>query len=104
MHIEKWRAALPPDAWPDGLPEVGSVWRRDVFTVADAWRAEEASPRQLLSAVLMWGYGPIGYGPWRTARSLEGDPDGKRLDARARRAVHAGSGRRRPADRLPAPA
>ncbi|MFF4807108.1 hypothetical protein ACFY03_02650 [Micromonospora chersina] len=79
VHIEKWRAALPPDAWPDGFPEVGSVWRRDVFTVAEAWRAGEASPRQLLSAVLMWGYGPIGYGPWRTARSLEGDPDGKRL-------------------------
>ncbi|MEU5525516.1 hypothetical protein ABZ744_01075 [Micromonospora chersina] len=79
VHIEKWRAAIPPDAWPDGFPEVGSVWRRDVFTVAEAWRAGEASPQQLLSAVLMWGYGPIGYGPWRAARSLEGDPDGKRL-------------------------
>ncbi|MGW4294252.1 8-oxoguanine DNA glycosylase OGG fold protein [Micromonospora chersina] len=79
VHIEKWRAALPPDAWPDRFPEVGPVWRRDVFTVAEAWRAGEASPRQLLSAVLMWGYGPIGYGPWRAARSLEGDPDGKRL-------------------------
>ncbi|MCP3782922.1 hypothetical protein NLX85_06030 [Micromonospora sp. A3M-1-15] len=79
VHIEKWRAALPPDAWPAGFPEVGSVWRRDVFTVAEAWRAGEAGPRQLLSAVLMWGYGPIGYGPWRAARSLEGDRDGKRL-------------------------
>ncbi|MEU9738493.1 hypothetical protein AB0E12_04760 [Micromonospora chersina] len=90
VHIEKWRAALPPDAWPDGFPEVGSVWRRDVFAVAEAWRAGEAGPRQLLSAVLMWGYGPIGYGPWRAARSLEGDPDGKRL-------VHALEGLRAPA-------
>ncbi|MEW2328249.1 hypothetical protein AB0880_10615 [Micromonospora chersina] len=79
VHIEKWRAALPPDAWPDGFPEVGSVWRRDVFTVAEAWRAGEAGPRQLLGAVLVWGYGPIGYGPWRATRSLEGDSDGKRL-------------------------
>ncbi|MGN9778797.1 8-oxoguanine DNA glycosylase OGG fold protein [Micromonospora sp. H33] len=78
VHIDRWRAALPPDAWPGRFPETGVVWRRDVFAVADAWRAGEATPRQLLSAVLMWGYGPIGYGPWRTARSLEGDPDGTR--------------------------
>ncbi|NJP32068.1 8-oxoguanine DNA glycosylase OGG fold protein [Micromonospora thermarum] len=79
VHIDRWRAALPPDAWPGGFLETGVVWRRDVFAVADTWRAGEATPRQLLSAVLMWGYGPIGYGPWRTARSLEGDPDGTRL-------------------------
>lgn len=79
IHPGRWRAVLPPDAWPDGFPETGEVWRREVFAVAEAWRAGEASPRQLLSAALMWGYGPIGYGPWRTARSLEGDPDGKRL-------------------------
>ncbi|MET8909175.1 hypothetical protein [Micromonospora sp. NPDC004551] len=85
-----WRAALPPDAWPDGFPETGEVWRRDVFTVAEAWHAGEASPRQLLSAVLMWGYGPIGYGPWRTLRSLEGDSHGKRL-------AHALDGLRVPA-------
>ncbi|RKN58191.1 hypothetical protein D7193_06275 [Micromonospora costi] len=79
VQVGRWRTALPPDAWPAGFPETGVVWRRDVFAVADAWRAGEAGPRQLLSAVLMWGYGPIGYGPWRAARSLEADPDGTRL-------------------------
>ncbi|MEV1330900.1 hypothetical protein AB0J20_15130 [Micromonospora costi] len=79
VQVGRWRTALPPDAWPAGFPETGLVWRRDVFAVADAWRAGEAGPRQLLSAVLMWGYGPIGYGPWRAARSLEADPDGTRL-------------------------
>ena len=79
VHTDRWRATLPPDAWPDGFPEAGSVWRRDVFAVADAWREGAASPRQLLAAVLMWGYGPIGYGPWRAARSLKDDPDGSRL-------------------------
>ncbi|MEO3770113.1 hypothetical protein [Micromonospora sp. B9E7] len=79
VHIDRWRAGLPPGAWPDSLPASGKLWRRDVFAVADAYRAGSVSPRQLLTAVLVWAYGPIGYGPWRAARSLDGDPDGKRL-------------------------
>ncbi|MEH1165490.1 hypothetical protein V6V47_08895 [Micromonospora sp. CPCC 205539] len=79
VHLDRWREALPPDAWPTGFPSTGQVWRRDVFAVADAYRAGSASARQLLTAVLMWGYGPIGYGPWRAAKSLAGDPDGERL-------------------------
>ncbi|MGI5525701.1 hypothetical protein ACQEUX_32835 [Micromonospora sp. CA-259024] len=79
VNVGRWRAGLPPDAWPDNVPPSGDVWRRDVFAVADAYRAGSATTRQLLSAVLIWGYGPIGYGPWRAARSLGADPDGKRL-------------------------
>ncbi|WP_328423973.1 hypothetical protein OG470_12825 [Micromonospora sp. NBC_00389] len=79
VHPDRWRAALPPDAWPDNFPLSGDVWRRDVFAVADAYRAGSASPRQLLTAVLVWGYGPIGYGPWRAAKSLDADPEGQRL-------------------------
>ncbi|MBM7492704.1 hypothetical protein JOD64_003926 [Micromonospora luteifusca] len=79
VNISRWRAEVPPDAWPDTLPPSGEIWRRDVFAVADAYRAGSVSPRQLLTAVLVWGYGPIGYGPWRATRSLDADPDGKRL-------------------------
>lgn len=79
VNVDRWRAGLPPDAWPDGLPASGEIWRRDVFAVAEAYRAGAASPRQLLTAVLAWAYGPIGYGPWRAARSLDADPSGKRL-------------------------
>lgn len=79
VHADRWRAGLPPNAWPDDFPTDGTVWRRDVFAVADAYRAGSASPRHLLTAVLVWGYGPIGYGPWRAARSLGADPDGRRL-------------------------
>ncbi|MGC5317247.1 hypothetical protein ACPXB5_00745 [Micromonospora arida] len=79
FNMDRWRAGLPPDAWPDTLPATGELWRRDVFAVADAYRAGSASPRQLLTAVLAWAYGPIGYGPWRAARSLEADPHGKTL-------------------------
>ncbi|MCG5460218.1 hypothetical protein MED01_000082 [Micromonospora sp. MED01] len=79
VNMDRWRAGLPPDAWPEGLPPTGELWRRDVFAVADAHRAGSASPRHLLTAVLAWAYGPIGYGPWRAARSLDADPHGKRL-------------------------
>ncbi|MGQ5263623.1 8-oxoguanine DNA glycosylase OGG fold protein [Micromonospora sp. ZYX-F-536] len=79
VNVDRWRAGLPPDAWPESFPSSGDVWRRDVFAVADAYRAGSASARQLLTAVLIWGYGPIGYGPWRAAKSLGADPDGKRL-------------------------
>ncbi|WP_157563477.1 hypothetical protein [Micromonospora chokoriensis] len=79
VRVDRWRAGLPPDAWPDTLAASGGLWRRDVFAVAEAYRAGAASPRQLLTAVLAWGYGPIGYGPWRAAKSLDADPDGKRL-------------------------
>ncbi|WP_444950083.1 8-oxoguanine DNA glycosylase OGG fold protein [Micromonospora ureilytica] len=79
VRVDRWRAGLPPDAWPDGLPPSGEIWRRDVFAVAEACRAGSAKPRQLLTAVLVWAYGPIGYGPWRATRSLDADPDGKRL-------------------------
>ncbi|WFF03124.1 hypothetical protein [Micromonospora sp. WMMD964] len=79
VKVDRWRAGLPPDAWPDMLPASGEIRRRDVFAVADAYRAGSASSRQLLTAVLAWAYGPIGYGPWRAARSLDADPDGKRL-------------------------
>ncbi|MEU8390383.1 hypothetical protein [Micromonospora sp. NPDC048842] len=79
VNVDRWRAGLPPETWHEGLPASGELWRRDVFAVADAYRAGSASPRQLLTAVLVWAYGPIGYGPWRVARSLDADPDGKRL-------------------------
>ncbi|MFG2051319.1 hypothetical protein ACGFIW_28300 [Micromonospora sp. NPDC048935] len=79
VDVDRWRPGLPRDAWPEGLPATGEIWRRDVFAVAEAYRCGTASPRQLLTAVLVWAYGPIGYGPWRATRSLDADPDGTRL-------------------------
>ena len=89
VNVDRWRAGLPPDAWPDTFPANGEIWRRDVFAVADAYRAGSASACQLLTAVLVWGYGPIGYGPWRTARSLDCRSGRQTPGVRAGRGFHA---------------
>lgn len=80
VDADRWRVALSADCWPFGFPTDGSVWRQDVFDVAERWRVGEISSRQLCAAVLMWGYGPIGYGRWRANQTLATDPDGSRLD------------------------
>src|SRR5712664_1174080 len=38
-------ANMPKDTWPEGLPETGVLWRRDVFAAADRWRAGRESVR-----------------------------------------------------------
>lgn len=80
VDTRKWRPALPEDAWPRDFPLDPTVWRQDVFAVADRWRAGGASARQLLAATLMWTYGAESYGRRRTARALAGDPTGVRLE------------------------
>jgi len=74
--------AEPVGAWPQGWPgrlrAPGQVWRADVFDLAARWQRDEVPTRELLTAVLMWGNGGNGYGPWRTAKALAA-PD---LDAR----------------------
>lgn len=80
VDVERWRDALPADAWAGGLG-VRDVYRADVFDVASRWRAGEVSSRALAAAALAWGFGPVGYGRFRTRLILEGDPNGERLDA-----------------------
>lgn len=82
VDADRWSHALPADSWPAAFPESGAVWRSDVFAVASQWRAGEGTARQLTAAVLMWGYGPTGYGPWRTNQVLTADPTGQKLNER----------------------
>jgi len=67
------------DELPEAVSRAPELWRADVFDVALQWRKGAATARQLVAAVLMWGYGPTGYGPWRASRTLAGDPEGVRL-------------------------
>lgn len=78
FHIsynEKYRTTAEPlGAWPSGWPDQllapGQVWRADVLALSARWQRDEIPTRELLTAVLMWGHGRNGYGPWRTAKSL----------------------------------
>src|SRR4051812_7781369 len=81
VPVAKWRSALPDDAWPDGFPKSGHVWRQDVFAVAERWRDGRAGARQLLAATLMWSYGEQAVGRRRTVRALAADPAGELLEA-----------------------
>jgi hypothetical protein len=72
---------LPEDAWPEGLPTSGHLWRQDVFDVAERWRADVAGARQLLTAALMWTSGEQSGARRRAVRSLAGDPCGALLES-----------------------
>jgi hypothetical protein len=79
VDIGRWRPALPESAWPEGFAADSTVWRQDVFDVAERWRRREATALQLASAALAWGFGVTGYGRWRTRSVFGQDPGGLRL-------------------------
>lgn len=56
------------------------MWRADVFDLAARWQRDEVPTRELLTAVLMWGNGGNGYGPWRTAKALTAPDRDARLE------------------------
>ena len=80
VDLMRWAQVIPADAWPSGLPQTGVLCRRNVFTVAEQWRAGHATVRALLAASCMWGHGPAGYGPARALTALRADPDGAKLE------------------------
>jgi hypothetical protein len=84
--VEDWKAAGRPAqdgiGWPQGrwsasfpdgaLPELPA--RLDRAAVRAACAAAPCGPeaaRQAFLAVMAWGYGNVGYGPWRTTRILD---------------------------------
>ncbi len=74
-YNEKYRSTAEPVAawpqdWPGRLHSPGQVWRADVFDVSARWQNDEVPTRELLTAVLTWGYGKTNYGPWRMAQTL----------------------------------
>lgn len=84
VHAGKWRGSLPEDCWPRRFPVDGHVWRRDVFDVAEKWRADRASSLHLLAATLMWRADGSGAARRHALRTLAEDPSGARTGAALR--------------------
>jgi hypothetical protein len=84
VHAGKWRGSLPEDCWPRRFPTEGYVWRRDVFEVAAKWRADRATARHLLAAVLMWQSDGSPTARRHALRTLADDPTGARTEAALR--------------------
>jgi hypothetical protein len=82
-----WLGRLGRDQVPAALHDREQVSRGDLFALADEVRARTLGATQLLVAVMMWGYGTMGYGPARTERMLA-TRDAEQRIAAAFRAVN----------------
>ncbi|MTD54448.1 8-oxoguanine DNA glycosylase OGG fold protein [Amycolatopsis pithecellobii] len=80
VDAARWKSLVPLGMWPHGFASSGLVWRRDVFAVAERWRAGQIPATHLAVAALAWGYGIRGYGPYRTARILRHERAARHLD------------------------
>jgi hypothetical protein len=77
----RWRSALPTDAWPADFGSSGQVWRQDVFAIANGWCEGTVSTVRFVTAVLAWGNGIRGYGPYRTGAVLTQSGASDRLES-----------------------
>jgi Putative 8-oxoguanine DNA glycosylase OGG-like protein len=107
--VEDWRArGCPPqpgvpwprERWLASYPESADAFALlpdylDRATVRAACRSAPESPEAARSAFVVamaWGYGAVGYGPWRTARLLKANVDaGERLAGVAEQLAETGS-------------
>jgi hypothetical protein len=89
--IDHWRQAGQPDqqsvrwpreSWLRAFPELSSLLaslpeqmnRTEAAAVAARTRDEHSAVGAFIAAMI-WGYGPIGYGPFRARRVLDQNPD-----------------------------
>jgi hypothetical protein len=57
------------------------VWRQDVFAIANGWCEGTVSTVRFVTAVLAWGNGIRGYGPYRTGAVLTQSGASDRLES-----------------------
>jgi len=70
FYPENWLQAIQLDEMPSLLQKFPSAIRRfDIVPLArEACETESTSSiRELFLATMLWGYGTVGYGPWRMA-------------------------------------
>lgn len=89
--LDKWQAKFPDYA--GALSKLPPAVDRDV--ILEACKDAASSPDSAIEAFLVamaWGYGGVGYGPWRTKRILDGDAEaGQKLQAVAEAVATDGS-------------
>jgi hypothetical protein len=86
-----WLATLPHyRGLFAGLPD--TVDRETIARVGDQAANGEAEALQAFVAAMVWGYGRVGYGAFRTARVLADNPDAPRILCEAARRVHDDGG------------
>lgn len=85
---DRWIASFPSHA--DYLRRLPARMGRDdlIAAAADAGRDRVSAERAFI-AVMAWGFGKVGYGPFRTVRSLA-TPDASGRLQRVARALHDG--------------
>lgn len=84
--------AWPRAGWTASFPENDALWvrlaerlgRDHVRAIAASAATGEAAAFEAFMASMAWGYGNVGYGPWRTRRILNANRD---AGARLRRAA-----------------
>lgn len=69
----QWQDTLPRHTeFLQGLPD--AVGRADVIEVCATAAASPADAERSFVAAMVWGYGRVGYGPYRTSRVLTANP------------------------------
>lgn len=70
--VARWRSELEGYGFPGALPDELFDRVRDVNTITrdTVFAYQDGDPVDLLVASMLWGFGPIAYGPYRTAQML----------------------------------
>jgi len=87
-----WKKYFPEHAgFFDNLPNQ-PLQRSEILQACSSADRSPDDAVQAFLAAMAWGYGPIGYGPWRTKRMFDEDSDaGDRLHQVARSLISDGS-------------
>ncbi len=82
FNADAWHRRVGKDL-PDVLADHTHVSRSDVLALGTRWRqtGTEEAARELLVGSCIWGFGPTGYGAYRTGLMLATPDAGKRLTA-----------------------
>lgn len=73
--IERWASSLERHGFPGALPDELAdrvVRHGDTITREMVFDYQDADATALLVAAMLWGFGPLGYGPYRVAQMLQG--------------------------------